>query len=200
MKTMKLVLVFLLFGSCMHLFAQYEYPGEQNGNDTIKKKSKYASSKIFLGGNFGLWFGNVTSIELDPIIGYMFTPRLSAGGGPMFMYYKEYDYYETTIYGGKIFGQFTVFKDLNKTIHINLGDIFIYGENEFLNIEPVYYYPIPNVYQKDSRRWIDVTLIGFGMRYPIGQKGGVSLQVLWDISQNPYYAYQNPEIRLGFSF
>jgi hypothetical protein len=38
------------------------------------------------------------------------------------------------------------------------------------------------------------------MRYPIGQKGGVSLLVLWDISQNPYYYYQNPEIRLGFSF
>jgi hypothetical protein len=179
--------------------AQYEYPGEEPNKEVKQKKSKYANSKLFFGGNFGLWFGSITSIELDPIVGYMVTPRLALGLGPMYMYYKEYDL-ETSIYGGKIFGQFTVFKDLNNSIKINLGDIFIYAENELLNIEPIYYDPITNWYYKQSRKWIDLAVLGFGIRYPIGPKAGVSLYILWDISQNPEYSYQNPDIRIGFNF
>lgn len=202
MRVIKLILVFMLFSIHLHLFAQYDYPGEENNNTKPAKKGKYASSKLFFGGNVGLWFGSVTSIELDPILGYMITPRLSAGGGPMYMYYKQSNYYETSIYGGKVFGQFIVFKDLQKNIKINLGDIFLYAENEELNVDPLYYDPISNLYftKKDNRRWADITLLGFGMKYSLGQKAAVSIFVLWDISQNPDYSYQNPDIRLGFSF
>jgi hypothetical protein len=201
MKTMKLVLVFLLLSLNLHLLAQYEYPEEQDSTAVKHKKGKYANSKIFLGGNFGLWFGSVTSIELSPIVGYMISPRLAAGGGPIYMYYKENDL-GTNRYGGRVFGQFTLLKDLSKKININIGDIFIYAENDYLNIDPLYYDINTGVYffLKDNRKWIDFSLIGFGMKYSLGQKAGVSISFLWDITQNAYFAYQNPVIRLGFYF
>jgi hypothetical protein len=197
MKKIKFIFILFLISIRLHLIAQYEYPSEEATN---QKKESHNNSKIYFGGNLGLWFGDITYIELTPLVGYKITPRLWAGGGPMYIYYKELDFYKTSIYGGKVFGQFFIFKDLNETANINLGDIYIYAENEILNVEPLKVNFITGNYYKDDRKWIDITLVGFGMRYPIGDRVGISLTILWDINQNPEYYYDNPEIRLSVDF
>jgi hypothetical protein len=189
MKASKYLLLFLFIIIGLNLSAQYNYPGEDE-TVKVKKKGWYSDSKLFFGGVPGLMFGSITYIELPPYVGYKFTPFFWAGIGPLYQYYKQREpSYETSIYGGKAFVQLFLIKDLKDKININLGDIFIYGESSMLNIEPYYY---------TERKWVDVTLIGFGFRYPLGNRSGFSLNILWDITQNPDYSYTNPEVRIGF--
>ena len=213
MKFKKYLFIFLLLSTCISAIAQYEYPDENEESDNGKKKQKtgwYRDSKLFFGGNLGLSFGTYTYVEVAPIVGYRITPRLSAGLGPKYMYIKESSYYETSIYGVKTFALFSIFKNLNETINIGIGDIFVYAESEFLNVEPGrlvdYYSSVPpyqylySVYEKDPRRWLNVTLIGGGLRFPLGARAGFSILVLWDVTQSPYYSYSNPELRISVDF
>jgi hypothetical protein len=193
MKTCKYVATALMC-LCMsgYLMAQYEYPDEPEENAPKKEKtSKYQESKFFFGGNLGLSFGDYTYIEVAPLAGYKITPRLWAGLGPKYMYWKYRDYYETSLYGLKSFASFTIFQNMSETIHINLGDLYAYLENEVLNCDP---------YLDGNRQWVDVFLVGGGLRFPIGNRSGISIMLLWDITQNPLYHYTNPEMRMQFFF
>jgi hypothetical protein len=202
MKVLKYTLIVFIAIYSTGIFAQYDYPGEdENDKETNKpeKKGWYRDSKIFFGGVPGLMFGSVTYIEIPLYVGYKITPAFWAGTGPIYQYYKDNTIgYESTIYGGKVFTQLFLIKNLEEKIKINLGDIFIYCESSMLNIQPYYIDPKTYLYYKAERKWINVTLIGFGIRYPIGYRSGFSLNVLWDITQNPEYSYPNPEIRIGF--
>ncbi len=193
-------LLFLLLGTTWTL-AQYDYPGQGEEDDANKKKERkgnYAESRFFFGGNLGLSFGSYTYIELAPIAGYRITPRLAAGIGPKYMYIKSKGLYETNLYGLKGFASFTIFKNISETINIGLGDIFAWAENETINTER--FYPTPGGYASAGRFWYNITLVGGGLRFPIGARGGFSLMALWDVTQNPEYSYQNPEIRMIFDF
>jgi hypothetical protein len=200
MKTCKfLLLIFFLFLG-IKVTAQYEYPGWEDSVKTVKR-GRHSESKLFFGGVPGLMFGSITYIELPPYVGYKFTPYLWAGVGPLYQYYKERESgYETSIYGGKIFAQLFLIRDLKEKINVNLGDVFLYGESSMLNLEPLAYNPNTNMYFKLDRKWINVTLVGLGFRFPIGNRSGFSLNILWDVTQNPEFSYQNPEVRIGFDF
>jgi hypothetical protein len=55
-------------------------------------KQGFDKSKLFFGGNFGLGFGNVsTLINVSPQIGYRFNRYLAAGAGINFIY-SSYKY------------------------------------------------------------------------------------------------------------
>ncbi len=202
MKIKKYLFIFLMLSACISAIAQYEYPDKsgESVDGKQKKKGWYKESKFFFGGYLGLSFGTYTYIEIAPIAGYRITPRLSAGLGPKYMYIKESNYYETSIYGIKAFTQFSIFKNINETINIGIGDLFAYVENESLNIKPMYYDPYSNSYHGGKRGWVNITLLGGGLRFPLGERAGFSILILWDISQNPYYSYSNPEIRLSVDF
>ncbi len=202
MKRLKyLIGILLLVLTNSYLVAQYENPGESE-EETKKeqKRSRYHDSKFFFGGNLGLSFGTYTYIEIAPLAGYKITPRLWAGLGPKYMYLKQDNYYETSIYGLKTFASFTIFKNIGETIPINIGDIFIYIEDEILSLEEIYYDPINYVYYKGDRNWHNIILLGGGMRFPIGQRSGFSIFVLWGLSEDAELLYSNPEIRIGFDF
>jgi hypothetical protein len=193
MKNFKYLLgVLLLFLINSYLVAQYDYPDESGQeNQKEQKRSKYQESKFFFGGNLGLAFGTYTYIEIAPIAGYKITPRLWTGLGPKYMYWKQKNYYETSVYGFKAFASFTIFQNMSEKIPINLGDLFIYTENESLNFES---------YVDGGRKWVNILLIGGGIRFPIGNRSGLSILLLWDVSQHPEYGYANPEMRMQFYF
>lgn len=202
MKSFKYIIIFIplfLFNEIIQ--GQYDYPRESE-DDAKKeqKKSRYQESKFFFGGNLGLSFGTYTYVELAPLAGYKITPRLWAGLGPKYMYFKQKNYYETSIYGLKTFASFTIFKDLRETINLNIGDIFIHVENEILSLEQIYYDPTNLVYFKGDRNWHDIILAGGGMRFPLGERGGISIYALWGFTKSAELLYSNPEIRIGFDF
>ena len=74
----KTVLIIILFISALFSFAQDEKEEEQ--------KKGFQKDRLFVGGNFGLTFGNYTLINVSPQIGYRFTQHLAAGVGLNFQY------------------------------------------------------------------------------------------------------------------
>lgn len=158
--------------------------------------------RIFFGGDFGLSIGTNTYINLAPVVGYRITNRLSSGLGPIYMY-EKYKYYgfKTSTYGGKCFVSFTVFKDIGQYLNIGIGNITFHTENEILNIEKLYQdITTGRIFGLDERIWIDNWLIGGGLSQPLGERGGINIFALWDITQNSYSPHTNPIIRVGFYF
>lgn len=83
---MKKVLCILLFLLAANL-AYSQYSRET-------KKSGFDMSRLSIGGNFSLQFGNYTVIGISPQVGYNFSKYFTAGAGFGYTYFKnsEYDY------------------------------------------------------------------------------------------------------------
>jgi hypothetical protein len=204
----------LLFGSL--IYAQYENPDdvviEENNKEKVKESERQNSdnerksglldeeSRIFFGGNIGLSFGTYTYIEVAPIVGYKFTKRLWGGIGPEYIYSKNTDInLQMSIYGLRSFASFAVLDNIDEVINLNIGSVFLYLENEVLNMRPLY---IDNFgyYYLGDRGWYDILLGGVGIRMPIGNRSGISVIVLWGLTPSAEMLYSNPEIRLSIDF
>jgi len=151
--------------------------------------------KVYFGGDLGLAFGSVTSINIAPEMGYIFTDKLSAGGGIIYQYYSltsTVNPFSTSVYGGKVFGRYFIWEDL-----------FAIGIVEFVSLESKYY-DYSGEFRNQERFWITSPLVGAGYMQRFSDKGGISIMVLFNLnsSQNsPYYAYDGmPIIRIGIGF
>jgi hypothetical protein len=155
--------------------------------------------RIFIGGSFGLQFGTVTNIDINPIVGLWVLPRLSIAAGPGFQYYSDsYSHMNTSIYSFKTYAQFVVIKDINNILPIGLHTgIVFHAEDEALNLDSEYW---RNVTTQPNRFWVNSVLLGGGLSQQIGRKGSFDILILWVIGNNTYNYYSNPEIRIGFSF
>ncbi len=195
-----LILLLLFFGCFKSVTGQYEYPGEKTEERKNKKSKNQNDSKIFFGGNIGLSFWtDYAYIELSPLVGYKITPRLWAGGGPKYMFIKQSSFYQSSIYGIKTFASFALLDKINEVTNIGLGSILLYAENELLSIEPLYYNSSLGYY-KGSRNWYDIVLAGFGFRFPLGDRLGLTIMALWGLTESAELLYSNPEIRLSIDF
>lgn len=160
--------------------------------------------RLFFGGNFGLSFGNTTSIIISPISGIRITPRFSSGLGLRYEYYKSnypgYVPYDTHIFGGSVFSRYMVIRDLGEAIGLgglNSG-LFLQVEYEMLNLESQYF-DITNP-SPDGRFNLHSVLVGGGIYQPIGRRSGLLLTVLWNLNESHNSIYTNPIIRIGFNF
>lgn len=153
--------------------------------------------RIFFGGNIGLQIGTITQIEIAPLVGYRITPRLAAGLGIKYEYYKENTYFanfETHIYGGRIFSNYLFIKDLNNVIPLGFnGGLFVQGEYEALNLE-TRIFDVLNEYPGQDRFWLHSVLVGGGLRIPAGERASINL------NESANTPYSNPIIRFGVYF
>ncbi|MCF8373853.1 MAG: hypothetical protein K9H64_19680 [Bacteroidales bacterium] len=199
-------LIFLVGWLCTSFTSSAQFLTE---DEPGKPKAKL-SDRIVIGGNFGLSLGSITYVELSPKIGYKVKPRFVAGIGLKYIYYHEntdyniggtwYNYkYESKVYGGSIYGQYTLFEDLNESIGINIGNIVLYTEIEELNVNAYKIDPL-GFYSDDGRTWITSTLVGGGIYQPIGPRAGIHLLVLYNLTDELFSPYSNPVIRIGFNF
>lgn len=169
-----------------------------------KEESRFIDKVVF-GGDFGLSFGSSTYIKIAPIVGYKITPRFTAGLGPIYIYerYKYSGYIggtlETSTYGGKVFASFVALKSTDEGGVFPIGNLLLYAENEVLSVEPFAWDPYLG-YHFGQRIAVDNLLMGFGLNQPIGRRFGVSLYILWDVTNNPNSIYSNPIIRFAFNF
>lgn len=145
--------------------------------------------RVFLGGNLGAQFGNVTMVNVSPIVGYRITPKISAGVGVTYQYYSIKTYnYETHIYGGRIFARYQP-----------LSFLFLHAEAEALNWncprnEPTGF--------TTERLWSPGLLAGGGFTQPIGG-GGSSIYImgLYNFLYNSCSPYGSPFVlRIGANF
>jgi long-subunit fatty acid transport protein len=190
---------FVLVAVTISVSAQVEEKVEPEENN--EQKTSRLSDRLVFGGDIGLSFGSITYIKLAPVIGYRITDRFTAGLGPIYIYEKYKDFnLETSTYGGKGVLSFTVIKGDDSGGAFPLGNIVIHLENEVVNVEAYEFdYSTGYSYLK-GRVWIDNLLAGLGLQQPIAGRFGVSMFILWDITQNKYSPYTNPIFKFGFNF
>jgi hypothetical protein len=141
--------------------------------------------RVFFGGSLGLQFGDLTFVDVSPLVGYRVTDQLSAGVGATYIYYRYRDYYgeyKTNIYGGRIFGKYYFVENL-----------FGYTEYEILNLER----PDDFQYNKFTRVNLSSFFVGGGYRQWLGDRAALELMILYNLTEEPYSPYTNPVIRLG---
>lgn len=192
--------MFLFTAGCFNVaLGQYDYPGANTETKKEKKKKDYSESKIFFGGNLGLSFwSNYAYVELSPLVGYKITPRFWAGGGPKYMYLKI-NTYNGHYYGAKTFAQYALLDNINEVLNIGIGSVFLYAEDEILSTD-LYYDSTNLYYYQGKRNWHNIPFVGFGLRFPIGIRSGITLFALWGLSEYADVLYNNPEIRLSIDF
>ena len=175
MKTVKNTIIFSLFTIMLFLSSTAKSQVYQ-GND----------QKWFVGGSLGLSVGSVISISIMPEVAYAITEDLFVGGGVRYSYYKDNRYtpaYQSTIWGGKLFVRYYVFQD-----------IFLHVEAERL------YFLDPNYINPTGEQWIyrDYYYGGGGYRQWIGGNSYMTIELLFDLTNNDYSFGSNPMIRMGF--
>lgn len=149
--------------------------------------------RVYIGGNLGLQFGSITSVEVSPLAGYRFSNTFSAGFGVTYQYFKA-DYvngfgqkidYETNIYGGRLFARKNVTQQ-----------IFAHAEYESLNLE--FYNPLAD---QKLRQWVPALFIGGGLFQPVGSRAGFNVMVLYNVMHDDLKSpYNSPlVVRAGIT-
>jgi hypothetical protein len=176
----------LLTGSFTELTAQ-----------SVREVKPPLRERMFFGGNFGLQFGTITNIQIAPIVGVWVLPRVAFAAGPEFSYYKDH-YYQTNIYGGKVYTEFILLKDLNNLFPVGVHTgIFFHLEDEFLNLESALWKNSPDL---KGRFYLNTVLAGGGISQQMGARSSMNFTLLWTLNPSIYTIYSNPEIRISFNF
>lgn len=163
--------------------------------------------RLFFGGSFGLTIGTYTDIKLSPHVGYYITSRWAAGIGMTYEYYnnkyhfvdmnRNYERYETHIWGGRLFTNYVIVNNVNDWIPIGLTfRIFAHVEYEALSYEKRFF-----DYFDTGRKLQNSILVGGGFRFPMGKRSSMNLTILWNLNSNLNDVYGNsPVIRMGYNF
>jgi hypothetical protein len=142
--------------------------------DTTADKPKFKlRDRIFVGGGLQLSFGNTTVMGASPIVGYRITDKASAGVGVTYVYFRQkfpgYPVYQTSIYGGNVFGRYTIWKNL-----------FAHAELGFTNWEAPEI--LNNHYTGRSIRINSFSMpLGGGYAQPIGRNSYFEIMALYDV-------------------
>jgi opacity protein-like surface antigen len=168
--------------------------GEASQAEKDEKKG-FSKDKIIYGGNLGLSFGTRTYIEVAPVLGYRFHPKISAGLSGNYSYQRESYIDQATRlnaftmlqnFGTGAWGRFIVYKDIFAVSEFQLNKI------KFLQ-------NIPNNSVDFESGWYQSLLIGAGLRQRITDRVSMNLVVMYDVLQE-YPLYKNqPIIRGGIT-
>ena len=120
--------------------------------------------RMFFGGSFGASFGSVTFINVSPVVGYMVSPRLSAGVGVLYQYVRDErfpgDPIERNDWGLNVFSRFLL-----------VPPIFLHAEYEYLNYDYI-----------SDRLGFNSFLAGGGIAQPISRNASFIAMVLYNFS------------------
>lgn len=172
------------------------------------KERKTFSEKLFYGGSIGLLFGTVTRVDILPQVGIWVIPQWAVGVGGRYTFRKEsYNLlgsdskpYKAHIWGVSGFTQILPFPDLNKTFKIGIkgGPIF-HGEWEGLYLDKGLVNP--SLSETNSKGWVHLILVGVGYHFPIGEKAGLNILAMWNLTDSQYSPYSsNPMLRFSINF
>jgi hypothetical protein len=170
--------------------------------------------RVSIGGNLGLQFGSVTSINISPEIIYRAVDQLYIGVGFSYDYLSAQDYYwDTTtnqfldfkanVYGGRIFARYYLRGFLDNF----LGNFFGHIEYEYLYYTRPFkqdpYGDIIDPYGYTYRHGNDVQeinslFLGVGYEQPFSEKAFMDILVLYNVNETYNSPYSNPIFRLGF--
>jgi hypothetical protein len=152
-------------------------------------------SRIFVGGNLGLSFGDFTYINVSPLIGYRFS-ELFAGGVQINTQYESVKYYDGsnrtirkdryTMIGGGVFGR--VYPIPQLFVHLQPEENFLVGKRRYYDGTP----------EAKYRTHVTSVLAGLGYAAQMGATSEFTVMILYDILQQADSPYGNqPIFRAG---
>lgn len=147
-----------------------------------------------VGGALGVAFGDYTFVNISPMIGYRFTPKIAAGVNVNAQYSagKTFDYNgdvlsrnNYTMFGGGLWGRVYPFEQF-----------FIHAQPEynFITAKTTLYDPREEF--KD-RYGAPSLLLGGGYSQPVGGNSAITLMILYDVLQDKNTPYLNRPIISG---
>jgi hypothetical protein len=154
-----------------------------------EKEKGFRKENLFVGGNFGLTFGNYTLINISPQIGYRFSELFAAGMGVNLQYVsiKEKDWNGDTyaktsqgVTGLNIFGRIYPIRQFMLQLQPEAN--YIFGKQIF--------YTNPRQEYKLDARIVPSLLAGGGLVLPSG-RGAFIASVFYDVLQNDNSPYGN---------
>lgn len=164
-----------------------------------EKREDVPFDRWFLGGNFGLTFGDYTLINVSPQIGYRFTERVAAGTGVNFQYigvkerYSNGDAYRKVsqgVTGLNVFGR--VYPIRNFMLQVQPEANYVFGKEKL-------YYTTPRQENKLDGKIVPSLLAGGGIAIPSG-RGAMIMSVFYDVLQDPSSPYSNkPVVNFGYN-
>ncbi len=191
-----------IFGVALILFCLvYNGFGQTRENE----KEKF-SDKLFYGGSIGLVVGQVTQIDILPMIGMWVFPQWSVGVTGRYSFYSQRyrtigsnASFKTNIWGASGFTQILPVPDFHKTFGVDIhGGLLLHGEYEALYVDRSLANPTNSV---NGKQWIKMVLVGGGYRQKLGDKSALYILVLWDLTKNEYSPYStNPLLRVSITF
>lgn len=189
----------IILAAC--LFTMFSAVAVAQDEPEEPKEKGFDKSKLFIGGNFGLGFGNVsTLVNVSPQIGYRFNKYLAAGVGINFIY-SSYKYnYQTTdeykeqygVAGLNVFGR--VYPIQYVFLQVQPEANYTWGKQKFTNYD---------FEQKLDSKIVPSLLGGVGAAIPTGGRGYFLISANYDLLQNarsPYgnHAFFNFGYNVGF--
>ncbi|HVG14715.1 MAG TPA: hypothetical protein VM935_07135, partial [Chitinophagaceae bacterium] len=176
-------------------FGQNERESEELKEEKVKGFQK---ENLFVGGNFGLTFGNFTLINVSPQIGYRFNRYLAAGTGLNLQYisikekYTDGSLYSKTsqgVTGLNVFGR--VYPIRQFMLQVQPEANYVFGKQIFYDSDPRQEYNL-------NSEIVPSLLMGGGLVLPSG-RGAFIASVFYDVLQKENSPYGNRPI-LNFTY
>jgi len=167
------------------------FVGINTNAQSVNNYNTTNTNRFFTGGGLGLQFGDITIIDISPILGYHVTDNIAAGVGLSYQYYRDKRFtptYSADIYGGSVFARYYFDESF-------LENFFLHAEYEILNFEAVITNPVSGWYY--DRVNVPALLLGGGYSQPIGSYSAFTIAVLFDVIEDINSLYTNPVIRMG---
>lgn len=185
---MKKHLVLIAVACCTLLLAQAQ--------DEVREKKGFQREKLFVGGNFGLTFGDYTLINISPQLGYRFTNFFAAGIGINAQYisikdWGAYGEYKSSrgVAGLNVFGR--VYPISQLMLQLQPEANYIFGKDLYYN---------PRAEYKSDAMIVPSLLAGGGAVLPAG-RGAMIVSVFYDLLQHQHSPYgRRPIYNIGFNF
>jgi hypothetical protein len=149
----------------------------------------FSSDRWFYGGGVGVSFGDITYVEVSPLLGYRVDDRLSVGGSLIFRY-RDDDRFSPSVntsdYGGGLFARYTV-----------VAPFFLQAEYEYLN------YEVLRPDRSTERMNANSVFAGGGVTHPLNRNVSLFATVLYNLTYSSYDEpgpYSSPwVVRFGVS-
>ena len=169
----------------------------QQVEDEPSEPKGFDKSKLFVGGNFGLSFGDYTFINISPQLGYRFNNYVAAGAGLNFQYsslrYRDNagnSAYRSAygVTGLNVFGRVYPIQYLLLQVQPEMN--YTWGKYKYYNGQPD---------EKVNGKFVPSLLLGGGAVIPTGP-GAMVLMVQFDVLNNPRSPYgTRPIYNFGYN-
>lgn len=192
---MKKLTILLFFFIALNAQAQYTRPSDSSSyvppsNYTPPLPKPTFADRLSIGGSFGLQFGDITFIALEPLVNYHFNSSFMIGIGPIYQYEnvnpQAYGFaFTSSIYGGRITALYFLPDELSR--------VFLMGDYDLLNVPEVNYYSYELL-----RGYLSLPMLGIGYKEQVSDKVFFCIYGLWNFNNSPYSPFANPIINAGF--